>query len=148
MPQRRPQGQQVRSGVASTAPRRSVFSRRNFVIGGVVALGGAYVGGSGLWWSISPQAQIYSGHTAPVNAISWSPDGTRIASGSADNTVQVWDAVTGEHIYRYQPINSDVGLDVPISWSPDSKRIASGYWDSEEGLAPMRDLEIGTFLAG
>lgn len=33
---------------------------------------------------------IYTGHSAQVNAISWSPDGRYIATASTDTTVQVW----------------------------------------------------------
>jgi WD40 repeat protein len=36
------------------------------------------------------QAYTYTGHTNIVFAVAWSPDGNRIASGSADNIVQVW----------------------------------------------------------
>lgn len=32
----------------------------------------------------------YRGHSLYVDAVAWSPDGTRIASGSDDKTVQVW----------------------------------------------------------
>ncbi len=32
----------------------------------------------------------YRGHSGAVYAVAWSPDGKRIASGSDDNTVQVW----------------------------------------------------------
>ncbi len=34
----------------------------------------------------------YTGHTSLVWSLSWSPDGTRIASASEDGTVQVWQA--------------------------------------------------------
>jgi WD40 repeat protein len=34
----------------------------------------------------------YQGHSSGVNAVAWSPDGKRIASGSDDKTVQVWGA--------------------------------------------------------
>jgi WD40 repeat protein len=34
----------------------------------------------------------FKGHTGAVEALSWSPDGTRIVSGGDDMTVQVWDA--------------------------------------------------------
>ncbi|WP_126554257.1 WD40 repeat domain-containing protein [Dictyobacter kobayashii] len=33
---------------------------------------------------------MYSGHSDRVNALAWSPDSKRIASGSSDKTVQVW----------------------------------------------------------
>jgi WD40 repeat protein len=33
---------------------------------------------------------IYRGHASGVSAVAWSPDGQRIASASADATVQVW----------------------------------------------------------
>jgi eukaryotic-like serine/threonine-protein kinase len=33
---------------------------------------------------------IYHGHSDLIWTVVWSPDGTRIASGSADKTVQVW----------------------------------------------------------
>ena len=36
---------------------------------------------------------IYAGHTAGVNHVAWSQDGTKIASASADMTVRVWQAI-------------------------------------------------------
>lgn len=35
-----------------------------------------------------------SRHTLPVNSIAWSPNGNKIVSGSADNTVKIWDTTT------------------------------------------------------
>jgi WD40 repeat protein len=32
----------------------------------------------------------FGGHSLEINAVAWSPDGSRIASGGVDNTVQVW----------------------------------------------------------
>src|SRR2546426_8726924 len=44
---------------------------------------------------------IYHGDSVAVYTVAWSPDGTRIASKSADNTIQIWDAATGDHIHTY-----------------------------------------------
>ena len=41
-------------------------------------------------------AQPLTGHTGAVSSVAFSPDGTRLASGSADNTVRLWDAATGQ----------------------------------------------------
>lgn len=34
---------------------------------------------------------VLQGHTAWINSIAYSPDGTFLASGSADSTVRIWD---------------------------------------------------------
>lgn len=41
-------------------------------------------------------------HIAPVSALVWSPDGTRIVSGSFDRTLRVWDAGSGEGLLAIQ----------------------------------------------
>jgi len=39
--------------------------------------------------------QTLEGHTGWVSSVTFSHDGRRLASGSADQTVQIWDAETG-----------------------------------------------------
>ena len=38
-----------------------------------------------------------TGHTGQVNSVAFSPDGGTLASGSYDNTIRLWDGVTGAH---------------------------------------------------
>jgi WD40 repeat protein len=46
-----------------------------------------------LMLNICEKEQLSRGHADVVCAVAWSPDGQRIASGSSDQTVQVWQAV-------------------------------------------------------
>jgi eukaryotic-like serine/threonine-protein kinase len=68
----------------------------------------------------------YRGHTAEVWALAWSPDSTRIASASSDGTVQVWDAMSGQHGFIYRGHRGPVQT---VAWSPDGTKIASGGTD-------------------
>jgi WD40 repeat protein len=45
-------------------------------------------------WDLSTKKQfVYYGHSDYVMTVAWSPDGSRIASGSVDRTLQVWQTV-------------------------------------------------------
>jgi WD40 repeat protein/tRNA A-37 threonylcarbamoyl transferase component Bud32 len=70
----------------------------------------------------------YRGHSARVSAVAWSPDGTRLASGSDDQTVQVWDSSSATPLVRYDGRHHKVAA---LAWSPDGTCIASG--EGEQG---------------
>ena len=63
-------------------------------------------------------------HSDSVRSVSWSPDGTRLASGSYDNTVRVWDVATGTEMVKLEG-HSDIVSSV--SWSPDGTRFVSAH---------------------
>jgi WD40 repeat protein len=83
---------------------------------------------------------IYRGHSKEVHAISWSPDGKLIASGSGDETVQVWDAANGTKIQNYYGHSHKVGKGQvqALMWSPDGKYIVSASWDKSARIWEAR----------
>ena len=75
--------------------------------------------------------QMYRGHIREVYTVSWSPAGKLIASGSRDESIQVWEAVSGRNAVNYYGHSRwfSKGLVQAVMWSPDSKYIVSGSWD-------------------
>jgi WD40 repeat protein len=69
----------------------------------------------------------YRKHSAAVLNIAWSPDGKKIASASADKTVQIWNATSKTPILVYRNHTKPVSA---LAWSPDGSRIVSGSWDT------------------
>ena len=69
----------------------------------------------------------YRGHARFVRSIAWSSDGTYIVSGGdyGDSTVQVWEAITGKHIFWHRSQYRIFG----VSWEPRSFHIVSCSFD-------------------
>ena len=67
------------------------------------------------------------GHTDPVYAVTWSPDGKTLATAGFDNTVRLWDAGTRKEIKKYEG-HSKLVLAVAIA--PNGKEILSGSLDN------------------
>ena len=67
-----------------------------------------------------------TGHTDNVYSVSFSPDGTLLASGSSDDTIKLWDVATGEEI---RTLTGHTNIVYSVSFSPDGNTLASGSWD-------------------
>lgn len=68
------------------------------------------------------------GHSNSVWSVVFSPDGKHIASGSGDNTIQIWNAETGQNVM--EPLKGHSNWVCSVAFSPDSKYIASGSDDN------------------
>ena len=70
--------------------------------------------------------QRMEGHSFFVPKVSWAPDGRRLASVSADSSVRVWDAASGQALHTR---SFDAGRGTwGVAWSPDGRWLATGDW--------------------
>jgi WD40 repeat protein len=78
-------------------------------------------------WDTTTGRQMLSleGHTDSVLCVAFSPDGTRLASASADRTVKVWDARSGREVLAFRKHQWPVRC---VVFSPDSRVLASSAW--------------------
>jgi len=79
-------------------------------------------------WDVRTGKQLLDlrGHSAMVNGVAFSPDGTRIATGSNDHTIKLWTADTGEEVFTIRDHRSGV---LSLDYSPDGNRLLSGSID-------------------
>ena len=80
------------------------------------------------------------GHTNGVNSASFSPDGSRIVTGSVDKTAKVWDAKSGAELLTLKGHTSGV---ISASFSADGSRIVTGSYDK---TAKVWDAKSGAEL--
>jgi serine/threonine protein kinase len=101
-----------------------------------------------IWDLKTDQGYDLEGHPKRINAVTFSPDGKRLASASSDRTVKVWDLASKTCVATFDKHQTPVRL---VRFSPDSRLIASAaegkpvlVWDAATG----RQVAILTGLRG
>jgi WD40 repeat protein/serine/threonine protein kinase len=79
-------------------------------------------------------------HKGFVRSVSFSPDGSRVVTGSGDKTAKVWDAKTGADLHTLR--GHLLGIQ-SVSFSPDGSRVVTGSWDK---TAKLWDAKTGAEL--
>jgi WD40 repeat protein len=137
-----------------------------------IASGGGNGDGTVQVWNAADGEHVYTykGHqvhekslldqtieTASVTAISWSPDGQHIASGSVSPQpdVQIWDAANGGHTRKLGSPDQMGKFAVYLAWSPNGMYLATNpfvgdspeealIWDMKGQYSPVGSVEGGS----
>ncbi|QEL21045.1 WD40 repeat domain-containing protein [Limnoglobus roseus] len=90
------------------------------------------------------------GHADPVYAVSFSPDGKTIATGSFDKTIKLWDAANGKELRTLAGPQGHQSLVLSVAFSPNGDQLASGgadnfarVWDVPSAK-PVRETALTT----
>jgi WD40 repeat protein len=108
---------------------------------GKLILSAAGTAGVRAWDSLSGKSAVTFPYSNSVRAIALSADGTRLASGHDDRTVQIWQTRSGRPegppITTREPIRE-------LHFSPDGTRLAiATYSRGGEGIVEMRNAVSG-----
>jgi len=80
------------------------------------------------------------GHQDSVWSVAWSPDGSKLATASKDNTARIWQAATGRELLV---LHGHHGAVESVAWSPDGSKLATA---SEDHATKVWDAATGREL--
>ena len=96
---------------------------------GVLAAGTHHAGV--VLWEVETGTQIGTlRHSEFVTSVVFSRDGTRLASGSWDQVIKVWDVQSRREVGKWEVLRtSDILSNLSVDFSPDGGRLAAGFQD-------------------
>ena len=75
-------------------------------------------------WADAPTVFPQCGHSKPLAAIAFSPNGRLIMSGGDDRKVVFWDIAAGRELYAFNLESARVNS---VIFSPDGRSAAAGW---------------------
>ena len=87
----------------------------------------------------------YRGHAAPVRTLSWFPDGAKILSASAEKSIHIWDAMTGNNLRLYQDVSAAALL---AGCSYDGRFVATVGSDAQVRVWDFMNNQLLSVYAG
>src|SRR5207249_2919381 len=93
-----------------------------------------------------PLTNHLRGQVGSVSALAFSPDGQRLASGSRNSPVKIWDLNGSEALEEIRGLHAlDYGN---FAFSPDGKSIAAGCDDGTVKVWDLQSLHVTSVLPG
>ncbi len=83
------------------------------------------------------------GHTLAVLSVAFSPDGTKLLSGSLDHTAKLWSAETGAELRSFSGVSGHTDAVTSVAFSADGSKVLTG---SNDHTAKLWNLETGEFI--
>ena len=80
-----------------------------------------------------------------INALAFSSDGKKIASGSEDFTTIVWEVASGNKLYTFRDARNGI---TSVDISPNDKWLAAGSWDKRVYLYSLENGNLVSTLTG
>ena len=85
-------------------------------------------------------AGTLTGHTGAVYSVAFAPDGHTLATGSADNSVILWNVRDPTRPQRIgSPLTGHTSPVSSVAFTPDGQTLATGSWDKSVILWDVRD---------